>query len=115
MNGVTLVGRITADPEIKELNDVTKRTTITVAVQRNYKNADGEYETDFIKCVLWNGVAEATSNYCHKGDIVGIKGRLQTRYYETENKEKKYVQEVLTEKITFISSIDKNKNDRGER
>ncbi len=115
MNSVTLVGRITADPEIKELNDGTKRTNITIAVQRNYKNASGEYETDFIKCVLWNGTAEATFNYCHKGDIVGIKGRLQTRNYENENKEKKYVQEVLTEKITFISSIDKTKNNREER
>ena len=106
MNGVTLVGRITADPEIKELNDGTKRTTITVAVQRNYKNADGEYETDFIPCVLWSGIAENTVTYCKTGDLVGVKGRIQSRTYETEETKHSIV-ELVAEKVTFLSS---NKN-----
>lgn len=104
MNNVTLVGRLTHEPEIKELNDGTFRTIINVAVSRDYRNSDGVYDADFIKCVLWNGIASATKDYCHKGDVVGIKGKLQSRVYETENKEKKNILEVIAEKVTFISS-----------
>lgn len=115
MNNVTLVGRLTAEPEVKELKDGTFRTVITVAVSRDYRNSNGEKEADFIKCVLWNGVANSTKDYCHKGDIVGIRGKLQSRNYETANNEKRYVLEVLTEKIVFLGSKDKNKNSREER
>ncbi|MBE6154461.1 MAG: single-stranded DNA-binding protein [Firmicutes bacterium] len=104
MNNVTLVGRLTQDPEIKELNDGTFRTIINVAVSRDYRNSEGVYDADFIKCVLWNGIASATKDYCRKGDVVGIKGKLQSRNYETDNKEKKYVLEVIAEKVTFLSS-----------
>ncbi len=104
MNNITLVGRLTQEPEVKESTDGTVRTVITVAVSRDYKNQDGTVDTDFIKCVLWNGIASATKDYCHKGDVVGIKGKLQTRSYETEDNQKKHVMEVMVEKITFISS-----------
>ena len=104
MNNVTLVGRLTGEPEIKELNDGTFRTLITVAVSRDYRNLEGEREADFVKCVLWNWIASATKDYCHKGDIVGIKGKLQSRTYENNDNEKKHILEVLVEKITFISS-----------
>ncbi len=104
MNQVTLVGRLTQDPEVKTNSDGTCRTIINVAISRDYRNSDGIYEADFIKCVLWNGIAAATKDYCHKGDVVGVKGKLQTRSYETENKEKKYVTEVIVDKVTFISS-----------
>lgn len=104
MNNVTLVGRLTGEPEVKELNDGTFRTLITIAISRDYRNSDGEKEADFIKCVLWNGIASATRDYCHKGDVVGIKGKLQSRTYETNDKERKFILEVLVEKITFISS-----------
>jgi len=105
MNNVTLVGRLTSEPEVKELNDGTYRTLITIAISRDYRNSEGEKMADFVKCVLWNGIASATKDYCHKGDVVGIRGKLQSRTYETENNEKKYVLEVLVEKITFISSV----------
>jgi len=104
MNNVTLVGRLTHDPEIKELKDGTFRTIIDVAISRDYRNSDGIYDTDFIRCVLWNGIASATKDYCHKGDVVGVKGKLQSRVYETDDKEKKHVLEVIAEKVTFISS-----------
>jgi len=104
MNNVTLVGRLTQDPEIKELNDGTFRTVINVAVSRDYRNSDGVYDADFIKCVLWNGIASATKDYCRKGDVVGVKGKLQSRNYETDNNEKKYILEVIAEKVTFLSS-----------
>lgn len=104
MNNVTLVGRLTGDPEVKELSDGTYRTSINLAISRDYRNSEGNYDADFIKCVLWNGIASATKDYCHKGDVVSVKGKLQSRNYETEDKEKKYVTEVIVEKITFISS-----------
>ena len=78
--------------------------TINLAVQRSYENENGIYETDFIRCILWNGIAKNTSEYCHKGDLVGVKGRLQTRKYEDENKEDKYITEVIVDKVSFLAS-----------
>jgi single-strand DNA-binding protein len=103
LNQAVLVGRIVADPELRETESGNKMTKITLAVPRSFKNADGNYDTDFISCVLWKGVAENTVEYCRKGDLVGIKGHIQTRTYEVEE-EKKYVTEVIAEKVTFLSS-----------
>lgn len=108
LNQVVLVGRLTKDPEIKNLDNGKKYTSVTVAVQRSFKNSEGLYESDFIKCTLWNAVAANTSEYCHSGDVVGIKGRIQVNSYEDENKEKKYVTEVVAEKVTFLSSSKKD-------
>ena len=108
MNSVTLVGRLTQEPEVKENTDGTSRTIINLAVSRDYRNSDGLYETDFIKCVLWNGMASAAKEYCHKGDVVGIKGRIQTRTYEDEEK-KKHIMEVVVDKVSFISSVNAKK------
>ncbi len=107
MNNVTLVGRLTQDPEVKESADGTKRTVITIAVSRDYRNSDGIYDADFIRCVLWNGIASATKDYCHKGDVVGVKGKLQSRTYETEDNQKKHIIEVIVDKVSFISSTPK--------
>ena len=104
LNQVVLVGRLTSDPEIITTEKGKKKTAITLAVQRSYKNVDGLYETDFIRCILWNGVASNTHEYCHSGDIVGVKGRLQTSKYEDENKKVRYVMDVIAEKVTFLSS-----------
>ncbi len=104
MNNVTLVGRLTHDPEVSMNTDGTCRTLINVAVSRDYRNTNGIYETDFIRCVLWNGIASATKDYCHKGDVVGIKGRLQSYTYENEEV-KKHILEVVADKVTFISSV----------
>ena len=103
LNQVFLVGRLTDKPTVMETESGKKYTTIVLAVQRAFKNADGKYETDFFRCVLWNGVAANTSEYCQAGDVVGIKGRLQTRSYESENKEIKYITEVIAERVTFLS------------
>ena len=104
LNQSILVGRIVRDPEIRETENGNKVTNITLAVQRPYKNVNGEYDTDYISCVLWKGVAESTVEYCKKGDLVGIKGRIQTRDVELEDEtHKKYV-EVIAEKVTFLSS-----------
>lgn len=107
LNQVVLVGRLTKDPEVKVLDNGKKYTSIIVAVSRSYKNSDGLYDTDFVKCTLWNGIAANTCEYCHSGDVVGIKGRLQVNSYEDENKEVKYSTEVVAEKVTFLSTKNK--------
>lgn len=107
LNQVVLVGRLVKNPELKETEKGNKITSITLAVPRSYKNVDGEYETDFIDCTLWRGIAETTSEYCKKGDLLGIKGRLQSNSYEKEN-EKVYTTDVIAEKISFLSSKKNN-------
>ena len=102
MNKVILMGRLTKDPEVIETEKGNKRTFIIVAVPRPFKNIDGIYETDFIKCILWNSVAEHTCEYCKKGDVVGIKGRIQTNNFERDDK-MVYVTEVVAERVTFLS------------
>lgn len=104
LNQLVLVGRLVQDPEVKELEDGKKVTNITVAIPRAFKNAEGSYDTDFIDCVLWNGIAEHTSDYCHKGDVIGIKGRLQNLEYEKEDGTKVYKSQVVAERVTFLSA-----------
>lgn len=104
LNQTVLVGRLVREPEVKELEDGKKVSNMTLAVQRSYKNENGEYETDFIDCVLWNGIAQNTAEYCHQGDVLGVKGRLQTETYETEEGEKKKITQVIAEKISFLTS-----------
>ncbi len=103
MNNLMLVGRIAHDIEVKQLDSGKEVTTISIAVNRSFKNPDGIYETDFINCILWDGLAKNINEYCHKGDIIGIRGRLQTNSYEKDNVKHK-VLEVIAEKLTFISN-----------
>ncbi len=103
LNQVVLVGRLTRNPEVKELDDGKRLSGMTLAIPRSFKNAEGEYETDFIEVKLWNQIAENTAAYCKKGDIVGVKGRLQSRVVEKED-EKEYLTEIIAEKVTFLSS-----------
>lgn len=103
LNQVILVGRLVRDPEVNETKNGTSVSKVTIAVPRSYKNVDGEYETDFIDCTLWKLMATNTKEYCKKGDIVGVKGRIETRKYEKDG-EMKYTTEVIAERITFLSS-----------
>jgi single-strand DNA-binding protein len=102
LNQTIIVGRLVRDPELRETENGKKVTNITLAVPRSYKNTKGEYETDFIDCVLWTGIAESTTEYCKKGDILGVKGRIQTRNIE-KDEVIKHITEVVAEKITFLS------------
>ena len=99
LNHVVLVGRLSSDPIVETSSSGKKYTIINLAVPRAFKNSSGVYETDFIRCVLWNGIASNTSNYCHKG-------RLQNYSYEVEDK-KKYFTEVIVERVTFLTSAEK--------
>ena len=103
-NQMFLLGRLVDKPEVKELESGKKVTNLTLAVQRSYKNQDGEYETDFVDCTLWNHVAEATSEYCKKGDLVAVKGRLETNVYEREDGTKAKSYQVVADKISFLAS-----------
>lgn len=104
LNQIILVGRLVKTPEVIETESGKKMSYITLAIPRTFKNADGEYDTDFIDCVLWEVVAESTSEYCKQGDIVGVKGRVQSRLIEDEDGNNYKKMEVIAEKITFLSS-----------
>lgn len=100
LNQVVIVGRIVNELEVRETEKEKKVSNITLAVQRPYKNEKGEYDVDFIDCVLWGTIAENTSEYCKKGDIVGIKGRIGS----TRKNEKQNMLEIVAERVTFLSS-----------
>lgn len=103
MNNVILVGRLAADPILEEFETNKKRTVIDLAVPRNYKNQEGIYEADFIRCILWNGIALNASKYCKIGDAIALRGRIQTRSYEDESQNKKYVTEIIAQSINFVA------------
>ena len=84
LNQIVIVGRLVKDPELKLTDSGKKTTNITLAVPRNFKNINGVYDTDFIDCTLWTGIAENTAEYCQKGDLIGIKGRVQTKILEKQ-------------------------------
>lgn len=110
LNQIVLVGRLVKKPELRETEEGKKVSNITLAVPRSYKNAEGAYDTDFIDCVLWNGIAENTAEYVQKGDLIGVKGKIQTN--ETDGK--KYTN-VVAEKVTFLSSKRDLDNEELER
>jgi len=104
LNQVVIVGRLVEEPKTKDLDSGSKVLNITLAVPRSYKNSEGEYETDFIDCTLWKGIAESTEEYCKKGDLLGIKGRIETKIWTDDKDVKRKVQQVIAEKVTFLSS-----------
>jgi len=106
LNQLVLVGRLVRKPELREAENKKKYSFITLAVPRSFKNVNGTYDTDFIDCILWDNIAATTVQYCSKGDIVGVRGRVQTRVIEKEEI-KNTVLEVIAEKVTFLSSKDK--------
>jgi len=107
MNNVSLVGRITKDPELRTTGSGNVTTTITVAINRRFTNQAGEREADFIQCVVWNKQAENVCKYCSKGSLVGVSGRIQTRNYDGKDGNKVYVTEVVAENVTFLDNKNK--------
>jgi single-strand DNA-binding protein len=102
INQVILVGRLTKDPELRYTADGTAVANVTLAVNRNFRNANGMVDTDFVNCTLWRRVAENTANYCRKGSIIGVTGRIQTRNYENQEGKRVYVTEVVAESVRFM-------------
>ena len=108
LNQVVLVGRLVRDFEVHMTDKNKKVATITLAVPRSFKNLEGVYETDFIDCTLWDLNATHTKEYCKKGDIIGLRGRIQSRTVEVDEKRETRLQ-IVGEKITFLSSNSKEK------
>lgn len=104
INNVVLVGRLTADPNLRYTASGNATATFSLAVNRNFTNASGEREADFINCVIWQKPAETLANYAHKGTLLGITGRIQTRNYENQQGQRVYVTEVVVENFQFLES-----------
>ena len=111
VNQIVLVGRIARTPEARTTESGKKIATLTLAVPRNFKNVNGEYDTDFFDCTLWSSIAESTSEYCKTGDMVGIKGRLQSRIVESPEGNKRRKTEIIAEKVTFLTSNPSRRNE----
>lgn len=102
MNKIILMGRLTKDPEVKYTNTGKAVAQFTLAVNRPIKNAEGNYEADFINIVAWNQTAEVIGNCVHKGQRLLVEGRLQIRTYDAKDGSKRYATEVIASNIEFI-------------
>ena len=104
INNVVLVGRMTRDAELRYTPSNVAVATFSLAVNRNFKGANGERETDFINCVIWRQQAENLANWAKKGALIGITGRIQTRNYENQQGQRVYVTEVVAENFQLLES-----------
>lgn len=102
INNVCLVGRLTKDAELRYTPSNQAVATFTLAVNRNFKNQNGEREADFINCVIWRQQAENLANWAKKGALIGITGRIQTRSYENQQGQRVYVTEVVAETFQLL-------------
>lgn len=108
INRVVLLGRITKDPEIKYTQSNIPVVTFTLAVNKTYKDANGERQADFIQLVAWRNSAEFLSRYVKKGNMLGVEGRIQTRSYEADGA-MRYITEVVVDSVQLLES--KNQGD----
>ena len=104
INNVVLVGRMTKDADLQYTASNIAVATFNLAVNRNFKNNNGEREADFINCVIWRQQAENLSNWAKKGALVGITGRMQTRNYENQQGQRVYVTEVVADSFQLLES-----------
>lgn len=104
INNVVLIGRLAKDVELKYTPANQAVVTFTLAVNRTFKNANGEREADFINCVLWRQAAENFANWVKKGALIGITGRIQTRNYENQQGQRVYITEVIAENFQMLES-----------
>ena len=104
INNVVLVGRMTRDAELRYTPSNQAVATFTLAVNRNFKNQNGEREADFINCVIWRQQAENLSNWAKKGTLIGFTGRIQTRNYENQQGQRVYVTEIVADNFQILES-----------
>ena len=104
MNKILLIGRLTKDPELRYTQNGTAVASFTLGVNRRFSNQTGEREADFINCVAWQKTAEFVSQYFKKGQQMALEGRLQVRSYDDNNGQRRWVTEVVTEKVEFVGS-----------
>ena len=110
INNVVLIGRLTRDVELRYTPSNIANATFNLAVNRNFKNAAGEREADFINCVMWRQQAENLTNWTRKGMLIGITGRIQTRSYENQQGQRVYVTEVVADSFQILEKRDNSAN-----
>lgn len=113
MNKVILIGNLTKDPEQSKTSSGIESSKFTIAVQRSYAGQDGERGADFINIIAWRGQAENCNKYLKKGRKVAVEGEIRTRIYDAQDGTKRYITEVLAEKVEFLSKADDS--DKGEK
>lgn len=104
LNNVSLVGRLTKDVELRYTPSNVAVATFTLAVNRTFKNENGDREADFINCVMWRQQAENLANWAKKGALIGVTGRIQTRSYDNQQGQRVYVTEVVAEQFQLLES-----------
>ncbi|MDY2689181.1 MAG: single-stranded DNA-binding protein [Limosilactobacillus reuteri] len=108
LNRAILTGRLTRDPELRYTTSGTAVVQATIAVDRQFKNQQGEREADFINLVIWRKAAENFANFTHKGSLVGIDGRIQTRTYENKQGQRVYVTEINVDSFSLLEPRQEN-------
>lgn len=104
INRVILTGRLKNNPELKYTTSGNAVATFNLAVNRQFKNQNGEREADFIRCIIWRKSAENLTNFTHKGSLIGVEGRIQTRSYENQQGQRVYVTEVIVDSFALLES-----------
>ena len=112
INNVTIIGRLTKDIDLRYTQSGTAVGSFNLAVERKFKNADGERETDFIRCQIWRKAAENLEKYTSKGSLVGIEGSVQTRNYENNQGQRVYVTEINVDNFTLLESKKDSQNNQ---
>jgi single-strand DNA-binding protein len=110
LNSVNLCGRLTRDIDLRYTQSGKAVGSFSLAVNRNFKNSDGDYEADFINCTIWGKSAENLANFVSKGSLINVSGRLNTRSYDNKQGQKVYVTEVIVENFDLLDS--KNKGNK---
>ena len=115
LNRVVLVGRLTKDPEFRTTQNSVSVATFTLAVNRNFKNKNGEQQADFINVVVFRQQAENVNNYLSKGNLAGVDGRIQSRSYENKIGQRVYVSEVLADSVQFLEPKNNQSNNQSQQ
>ena len=115
INRTVLIGRLTRDVELRYTAKGDAVASFTVAVNRQFTNSQGEREADFINCVMWRKAAENFAKYTHKGSLVGIEGRIQTRSYENQQGQRVYVTEIVADNFSLLDSKPKGNQQNNAR
>lgn len=115
LNRVILIGRLTRDPELRYTPAGVAVTQFTLAVDRPFTAQGGEREADFIPIVSWRQLAETVANYCRKGKLVAVEGRMQVRNYENNEGRRVYITEVVADNVRFLENMNENRSQESDR
>ena len=115
INNTVLVGRLTKDVDLRYTQSNVAVATFTLAVNRTFKNENGDREADFINCVMWRQQAENLANWAKKGALIGVTGRIQTRSYDNQQGQRVYVTEVVAEQFQLLESRNSQSQSQGQQ